>query len=179
MSQAPPFDWKNAEIVDFKVMNEDWQIYKLSDESVLKVKLILTQVWRSRNQVNPITAEPLYMWNTMNTLALLSFPENLRGQPSAIPITPELVAQSFDRPVDFELSGKQDEWNVYNLTDTSVLRLRLDITTITRTKLKGAAGEPIHSVAGGLPNYRLKVADELIKKPKGQAMPDAKSQAYG
>jgi len=178
MAQVP-FNWKDAKIVDFKVMNEDWQTYKLSDESSLKVKLVLTQVWRSRNQVNPMTGEPLYMWNTINALALLSFPEELRGQPSAGAITPEVVAQNFDKPVDFELSGKQDEWSVYNLTDKSVLRLRLNITTITRTKLRGAAGEPIYNVAGGVPNYRLKVADELIRKPKGQTLPDAKSQAYG
>jgi hypothetical protein len=172
-----PFNWRDAEIVDFRVMNEDWQTYELSDESRLKVKLVLTQVWRARTQVNPITGEPLYMWNTLNALSLLSFPETLRGQSTTMQITPEIVAQNIDRPVDFEIVGKEDEWNVYNLMDTSVLRLRLNITGISRTKLRGQAGEPVYSVATGTPNYRIKIAESLIRKPPSQ--PSSKSQVYG
>lgn len=164
-------------MVDFRVMNEDWQYYKLSDEAKIKIKLILGQAWRSRTQYNPMTGEPLYMWNTQNLVSLVSFPAELRGQPSNLPITPEVVAQSIDQPVDFEASGKQDEWNVYNLTDGSILRLRLNLTSVFRTKLRGQAGEPVYSVSSGPPNYRLKVAGNLVKKPS--VPPASKSPAYG
>jgi hypothetical protein len=174
-----PFNWKDAEILNFKVVNEDWQLYELSDKSQLRIKLVLTQVWKGRTQVNLMTGEPLYMWNTINAVSLLSFPEELRGQPTTTPITPEMLGQNIEKPVDYELSGKQDEWNVYNLSDGSVLRLRLNLTSITRTKVRGAAGEPIYSIGTGLPNYRMKVPDELIKKPTSQMPTKAKDQLYG
>jgi hypothetical protein len=180
MSQAQiPFDWKEAQVIDFKVMNEDWQTYELSDKSQLKVKMILTQVWRAKTQVNPMTGEPLYMWNTINALALLSFPETLRGQSTTGQITPQMIAQNIEHTVDFEMLGKQNEWNVYNLTDGSVLRLRLNITGVSRTKLRGLAGEPIYNVATGVPNYRLTVAENLIRMPSGQTSSKSQGQLYG
>jgi hypothetical protein len=175
MAQAE-FNWKDAELVDFRVMNEGWQYYNLSDGTKLKVKLLLGQVWRSRSQYNPMTGEPLYMWNTQNLVSLASFPAQLRGQTSGLPITPEIIAQNIDQAVDFEASGKEEEWSVYNLADESVLRLRSNITSISRTKLRGQAGEPIYNVATGPPNYRLKVASNLVKKP---SVPPSKSSAYG
>jgi hypothetical protein len=173
----PEFNWKDAEIVDFKVVNEGWQYYNLSDEARVKVKLVLVQVWRSRSQYNSMTGEPYYWWNTQNTVSIVSFPEKLRGQASSLPLTPEALAKSIEQVVDFEASGKEEEWNVYNLTDESILRLRLNLTSISRTKLRGKAGEPIYGVSGGLPNFRLKVASKLIKKPS--VPPPTTSSAYG
>lgn len=174
-----PFNWKDAEILDFKVMNEDWQLYELSDHSKLKIKLVLTQVWRGRTQVHPLTGEPLYMWNTINAVSLLSFPEELRGQTTSATITPEMMAQNIERSVDYELSGRQDEWNVYNLSDNSVLRLRLNLSAVMRTKLRGLAGEPVYTIGTGMPNFRLKVPEELVRKPKTQTVGDTKGQLYG
>lgn len=180
MSIQVEFDWKDAELVDFKVLNEDWQYYNLSDKSRIRVKLVLGQVWRSTSQYNPITGEPFYVWNSQNIMALVSYPSELRGQPSNVPITPEVVAQNIDQNVEFEASGKQDEWSSYTLTDGSKLRLRLNLTSISRTKLKGQAGEPVYNVSGGQPNYRLTVAQSLIKKPDKQiTSPNTKSSVYG
>ena len=174
------FNWKDSELVDFTVKNEDWQTYTLSDGSKLRVKLVLTQVWRSRNQVNPMTGEPLYMWNSQNLVALTSFPEQFRSQPTSIQITQDIIAQSIEQTVDFDIVGKQDEWSVYNLTDGSVLRLRMNVTGISRTKIRGQAGEPLYSVLSGPPNYRLKVAEKLIRKTKPTSMiPKSKSATYG
>jgi hypothetical protein len=173
------FDWKSAELVDFKVMNEDWQCYTLSDQSRIRVKLILVQVWRSKVH-NPLSGEPLYSWNTQNALALVSYPNTLLGQPTAIQITPETIAQNVEQTVDFDLSGKQDEWSSYTLDDESKLRLRLNLTSVYRTKLRGQAGEPVYSISTGLPNYRLTVSPSLIEKSKiGTVRADSKSPAYG
>jgi hypothetical protein len=165
--------------VDFKATNEDWQYYNLSDGSKIRVKLVLGQVWRSKTQQNPISGEPLYVWNSQNVVAIVSYPDSLRGQPTAIQMTAEAIAQNVEQTVEFELSGKQDEWGSYNLNDGSKLRLRLNLTSVYRTKFRGQAGEPIYSISTGLPNYRLTVAPSLIRKPPSPTPSSSKSQVYG
>jgi hypothetical protein len=171
------FNWKDAEIVDFKVVSEDWKHYALSDGAKLKIKLVLGQVWRSPSQHDPLTGEPLYMWNAHHLTSLVSFPAQLRGQPSNIPVTPQAVEENFDQAVGFEILGK-DEWNVYNFTDGTILQVRPSLISVSRTRLRGQAGEPVYDAAGGPPDCTLKVPENLIKKPEARSS-STKSPAYG
>jgi len=157
------FNGVDAEIVDFKVQAEDWQYYDLSDGSRLKLKLILTQVLRSRSQVNDV-GEPIYSWNAPIFLSIVSCPANLRSQPTDVPVTLDRVADSIEVEVDFERMDKNDAWNVYALADGTSLQLKPKINSIARTKLKGQAGEPVYTVATGNPTYKLKVSDKLVRK---------------
>jgi hypothetical protein len=159
------FNSTETELVDFKVESEDWQYYSLSDGSKLKIKLVLTQVLRSREEVNE-HGEPVYSWNAPAFLSIVSFSEKLRGQPTNRSVTPERVADSLDSDVDFEKLGEREMWNVYSLSDGSELQLKLKINAIARTKLKGQGGEPIYTVATGMPGYKIKVASNLVKKPR-------------
>jgi hypothetical protein len=173
------FSWKDAIIVDFKVMKEEWQRYSLSDGSVLRAKLVLTSVYRTQTQTNPI-GEPLYSWNFALPLpaALVSYPEKFKGEQTTTPITSETLVKNVDESVDFEMQGTQDEWNVYNLKDGTVLRVRLNITGIQRTTFHGATGEPLYNISTGPPNYRIKINQSLIKKTK-LAATSSKSSVYG
>ena len=164
--------------MDFTVNHEDWQYYKLSDGSRIKIKLVLGNVWRSTNQFDAL-GQPIYIWTSQNIVALASFPAGLRGTPSGKPITPELIAQNMDEAVSFEAFGKQDKWSFYSLNDASKLRLRPNITSIARTKIKGQGGEPYYSVSAGPPNYNMTVARALIRKSTGHAFYETKSHAYG
>jgi len=172
------FNWKEAELVDFTVNHEDWQYYKLSDGSRMKIKLVLGNIWRSTNQFDTL-GQPNYIWTSQNIFALASFPAMLRGTPSSKPVTPELIAQNMDEAVSFEPFGKQDKWNFYSLNDGSKLRLRPNITSIARTKIKGQGGEPFYSISAGPPNYNMTVARALIRKSTGQTFRETKSHAYG
>lgn len=178
------FNFKEANPVDFNVIQENWHTYKLSDGSKIKLKLALISIWRSRSQYNPITGEPLYWWNAPSLLSLISFPESFRGEPTKVmPQTPDDMAREVKEVVDFELLGKHDEWNVYTLSDGTVLRLRLNIASITRTSLHAQTGEPIYSTSAGQPNARLKIPSNLIRKPSAAARGPQGSQppspAYG
>ncbi len=163
------FNSVDAELVDFKVENEDWQYYDLSDGSKLKIKLVLTQVLRSRKQVNE-QGEPIYSWNAPTFLSIVSFSESMRGQPTDTPVTPDRITDSVDAEVDFEKVSKNDAWNVYDLSDGTELQLKLKINAIARTKLKGQAGEPIYTVATGMPRYKIKVANNLRNKSRNNAV---------
>jgi len=178
------FDFKGADPVDFNVVQESWHTYKLSDGSKIKLRLSLISVWRSRTQHNPITGEPLYWWNAPLLTSLISFPESFRGEPTKVmPQTPDAMAREVKEVVDFELIGKHDEWDVYNLSDGTVLRLRPSITSIARTGLHAPTGEPIYSTSSGPANARLKIPSNLIKKPaaaaKGVQGDQKPSAAYG
>ena len=175
---AIEFNPPDAEIVDFKVISEDWQYYKLSDGTKMKMKLLLTQVLRARNQVDQ-TGQPLYSWNTQLLMSVVSIGEGLKGTPTPIQITPEVVASNFEATVDFEPIGKQDEWAVYNLSDETVLRLRLNLNAVSRSKLRGPLGDPMYSVSAGMPNYRIKVHPELVKKPVISSSSKSPSHTYG
>lgn len=173
MSQIE-FNSADTELVDFMVEGEHWQYYNLADGSKLKIKLVLTQVLRSRNQVNEL-GEPIYSWNAPTFLSIVSCPNNLRSQPTDTPTTPDRIADNIDAEVDFEKIGENEEWNVYTLSDGTILQLKLNVNSIARTKLKGQAGEPIYSVSTGIPKFKASISKDLIKKPKSSSV----SQAYG
>ena len=162
------FNTVDAEMVDFKVEDEHWQYYNLSDGSKLKLKLVLTQVLRSRNQVNAL-GEPIYSWNAPIFLSIVSCPNSLRSQPTNTPMTPDRIADNIDIEVDFEKVNKNDEWNVYALTDGTTLQLKPKVNGIARTKLKGQAGEPVYTVATGNPVYKVKISNDLIRKGTGMS----------
>jgi len=162
MSQTE-FNTVDAELIDFKVDGEHWQYYDLSDGSKLKIKLVLTQVLRSRNQVNEL-GEPIYSWNAPTFLSIVSCPDSLRSRPTNTPVTPDRIADSIDVEVDFEKTSKEDEWNIYMLADGTTLQLKPKVKSIARTKLKGQAGEPIYTVATGNPLYKLRISDNLTRK---------------
>src|SRR5207237_10782532 len=66
--------------------------------------------------------------------------------------------------VDYERVGVE-KWNVYELSDGSVLRAKLEITGILRTDKYGPDGEPLYVVnAQMIP--RIKVPENLIKRPQ-------------
>ena len=175
------FDYRTFESVEFKVVKEDWQRYQLSDGSVLKARLILLNVARSTSQFNQL-GEPHYVWNCLSPIpfALISYPDAFRAEPTTTPITQATIAQSIAENVDFDPVGKQDEWNVYNLIDGTVLRLRLNIPSIQRTKLHGPMGEPLYNMFSGHPDARLRVAPNLVKKgaPVTPSIGDTKAKLY-
>lgn len=74
-----PEDLAEAEDVDFIEEKEDWNVYRLSDGSVLKVKLVLTGVKRLKKW-NP-DGTPVYVINSQNIVRVINVPKELRAKP--------------------------------------------------------------------------------------------------
>jgi len=72
--------------VDFDVIEEGWNVYKLKDGSTLKVKLVLAGVIRVKNQYDPI-GNPVYMINSTNVVRVTDVPPELKRKytPSKTP----------------------------------------------------------------------------------------------
>lgn len=67
----------DGEEVDFENRKEDWNIYELSDGSILKVKLVLLNVVRSRDKYDPL-GKPIYGVTSQNIVRVLKVSEDLR-----------------------------------------------------------------------------------------------------
>lgn len=73
-----PKDIAEGESLEFKSKVEDWNVYKLDDGSILKIKLILTKVIRTKKH-NP-DGSPIYFTVASNVLSVNS-PKKLWGPP--------------------------------------------------------------------------------------------------
>ena len=163
MSQAQ-VDLTKADAVEFSMKDEPWVKYKLEDGTSLFGRLIITKIFRGTDY-DP-TGQPVYAWSSQNLFTTIS-PKALKGTPTNPPPTTLDPGSVNTTHVDFERVGAE-RWNVYELTDGSVLRAKLEITGILRTDKYGPDGEPLYVVnAQMIP--RIKVPETLIKRQQAQA----------
>jgi len=73
-------DLSEGEELDFENEKEEWNVYKLSDGSTLKVKLVLVNVVRSRDKYDPL-GNPIYGITSQNIIKVLNVPEKLKRKP--------------------------------------------------------------------------------------------------
>jgi len=81
-----PKDLEEAEDLDFTEEREHWNSYKLSDGSILKVKLVLQGVKRLQKW-NP-DGTPIYVINSTNVVRVVNVPKNLRAKPKTQTFSP-------------------------------------------------------------------------------------------
>lgn len=74
-----PEDVAEAENMTIKDESESWNTYKLSDGSVMKVKLTVTSVKRLK-KYQP-DGSPIYLIQSMNVLRMDYIPKELMGKP--------------------------------------------------------------------------------------------------
>jgi hypothetical protein len=73
-----PQDIAEGEDLDFEEKEEHWNIYKLSDGTTLKVKLVLTGVKRLK-KYNP-DGLPIYVISSQNIVRAVNVPKELRAK---------------------------------------------------------------------------------------------------
>lgn len=78
-----PEDIFEGEDVDFQVVREDWNEYKLSDGTTLKVKLVLVGVKRLKK--HQPDGNPIYVINATNVVRAVDVPEKLKAKPPTRP----------------------------------------------------------------------------------------------
>ncbi len=78
--QAPDGRVIEAEDVDFDVVKEEWNEYRLKDGTVLKIKLVIGSVIRTEDY-NPMTGDPTYLLQSTNVVKAV-VPEKLKRLPA-------------------------------------------------------------------------------------------------
>ena len=76
----------NSIDLDFQEEEEHWNVYKLSDGTKLKVKLILRGVKRL-NQFEP-DGTPVYVINSMNVVRAIDVPIDVKAKPKKSSMPP-------------------------------------------------------------------------------------------
>jgi len=74
-----PEDIAEGEDVDFEEAAEGWNVYKLSDGTTLKVKLVLIGVKRLKKH-NP-DGSPIYVIQSQNIVRAVNVPKELYAKP--------------------------------------------------------------------------------------------------
>ena len=161
MASQVQVDLTKASAVEFATRDETWTKYKLEDDTLLFGRLVITKIFRGEEYDS--TGQPVYAWNSQSLFTTIA-PRSLRSTPTLPPPTSLDPATTNATHVDFERPGPE-RWNVYELSDGSVLRLKLEITGILRTDKYGPDGDPLY-IINNQPIQRLKVAESLIRKQK-------------
>ena len=90
MTSASPFspeDIAQGEDIDFSELEEKWNVYKLKDGTILKVKLVLVGVKRLKK--HNLDGTPIYLVNSQNLIRVVDVPKELlakQKEPSFKPV---------------------------------------------------------------------------------------------
>lgn len=148
-----------SKAVEFSVKNEPWVKYKLEDRTTLFAKFIMIKVYKTGEY--DANGQPIYAWSSQNLITTIAAEEN-RGTPSDSPPVSTNATDYQVTPVDFERVGSE-QWNIYELSDGALLRVKLEVMNVARTDKYSADGEPFYLVGSG-PLTRVKVPPELLRK---------------
>jgi hypothetical protein len=175
MAEQPQVDMTKATAIEFAVKDEPWVKYKLEDGTLLFGRLIIPKIFRSDDY--DFSGNPIYAWSSQNLFTTICT-RSMRGTPT-VPVPTTLDPRTMNTTaVDFERVGPE-RWNVYELSDGSVLRAKLEITGILRTDKYGPDGDPLY-IMNTQPVQRLKVAESLVKKQKASKQQDSSPKGlYG
>ena len=126
-------DRPNVRPLDFTTEREEWSRYDLADNSILKVKFVLTQVRRNNDE---------YAVDTSRLYIVLT---NERGEPDARVRTPQEVQNSItNRNIRF--TTVLQDWNEYVLDDGSRVRIQPMVNSVSKTSLFDNHGNPVYWV---------------------------------
>jgi len=76
----------DAEDLDFEEESEQWNSYKLSDGTKLRIKLVLREVKRLKKWKTDGT--PIYLINSMNVVRAVDIPKELKQEPKVSAFKP-------------------------------------------------------------------------------------------
>jgi hypothetical protein len=144
--------------LEFKIIKEDWFIYKLKDGSILKVKPVLVKVFET-DQVGP-DGKKIFAFIGQNIVAVSS-PENLKGR-ATLPLPSPTDALKLDKEeVEIDKPIYEPQWNIYELENGERIKTKIVITHVYRIKGKYTeTGDPYYviqstTIAGSSPEREV------------------------
>ena len=122
-------------IVDFEVVNEPWNEYKLADGSTLRVKVVL---------VNVINEDGGFSFEAKNVIGVTPNPDFI-GLPSGL-LKPGETLESYVEEEDLKILEKTEYWNEYKLpSEKTRLTLKGVPVIVSRTSRRDPKGIPIYT----------------------------------
>ena len=125
--------------IDFEIIKEPWNKYQISDNSVLRTRLILKKVERVTD------GDKLSFTIDAQTLNVIDADPSLRGEPMNKQYSKEETIKSVDKE-DMRYDTLSQEFNEYHLDDGTKIKIFTNVTTISRTTLKDPKGDPVYNI---------------------------------
>lgn len=138
--------------IDFNIIKEPWNKYQIKDNSILKTRTILKKVDRITK------GNEISFTMDAQTLTVIYSDPVLKGIPNTQKITNDDIVKSIDMP-DIGYDTLSQEFNEYFLDDGTKIKIFTNVTSISRTTLKDAKGDPI---------YHIQSTNTIEIKPSGQ-----------
>ncbi|MGD0496151.1 MAG: hypothetical protein ABSB28_08940 [Candidatus Bathyarchaeia archaeon] len=131
-----------GEYLGFKSSKEDWNLYKLEDDVLLKMKLVLIKVILREIDEN---GNPGYETNHQVVIGIIP-PLIALGKPADRIYSPKEIMDSITIN-DVKIAEViHEDWNEYLLDDTARLSIKLVLTQVSKTNLFDQKGEPIYNI---------------------------------
>ena len=133
--------------LDFEVIREPWNKYQLVDNTILKVKLVLTLIRRKELLRADGTVEKILGvgFDTQSVTSVQSVPEQLRGPSSTEPYDPRQLESSIVQD-DISYTTLAEEWNEYVDEEGSKIRMKTTVSRVARTSKFDKHGNPVYLV---------------------------------
>jgi hypothetical protein len=132
----------HGEPLDFKILKEPWTQYMIQDKSPVRLKCRVTLCKATRTDQWQPNGDPVYGYANQEPVYVTFAPRNMKGKPTIPFPMPEEITARATEPLRFE--AIDEPWVEYELTDGTILRMRLSITNIFKTPLFAIDGDPYY-----------------------------------
>lgn len=138
---------RNYDYLDFETIKENWNLYVLEDETIIKFKIVLLKIIPTVAPVQvqvqipgqgQVQAQSI-AFNTANLMTILSTKE-AKGTPSS----PDTEMKIEKKDIPFKILT--EEWNEYKLEDGKILKMKPTIVQIAKAAHYDQHGEPNYLV---------------------------------
>jgi len=142
---------KDFVFVDFEVLREGWNRYKLEDESILKTKFVLMNIMLEKNYKEIMerqkTEKGLKMGIGFQSHIIVGVeaPPKLRGEPDTKTYSVEELRSSIVKE-DLDFEAVTETWNFYALENGITIKVRNTPISVSRTNKFDKQGLPIYLV---------------------------------
>jgi len=146
----------DLEYVNFSTLKEDWTIFELDDGSVLKAKFVLKLVLRPKGTIGD------YSINS-DTVVAVAVDKKWWGPPSNREYSLQEIMANIEKEEMSFKTKTPDSWNVYQLEDGSIISVKLELVTISRTSLYTTKGERTYTF-NIQPLIKARMSEELKRR---------------
>jgi hypothetical protein len=125
-----------AKFLEFKAINEPWNLYKLEDGSTVKVRIIIGGVMKRD--------EARFALQSTNVFNVVPNPKFI-GIPT--PLRPGEKLDDFIEAEDLKILEKTNYWNEYEVDLENIkLSVKGEVVSISRTNRRDEMGIPVYTV---------------------------------
>lgn len=132
----------NDEELDFEIIKENWNTYKLNDESKLKARIILTRIFNAKRPQE-------FGFEFSTPIFVISCPQEKRGERNKEPKQADYDKIPKDE-VQIKDESAYEKWNEYKIPKLDkILKIKYSISAIRRLRDRyDNNGYPFYIVTG-------------------------------